>query len=144
MSDLSIGQVAQHFGIRTSAVRYYESEGLIPKAGRRGGRRFYDARILDNLVFIRFALRAGFRIGEIRTMVRGLSGASRPGERWRAVADHKLDELDRKIDELQAKKRLLSQLVKCECPSLAHFAMTQRKSRPGDAADPGHQRTEQS
>ena len=34
----------------------------------------------------------------------------------------------RKIDELQAKKRLLQQLVKCECPSLAHFAMTQRKS----------------
>jgi MerR family redox-sensitive transcriptional activator SoxR len=128
VSDLSIGQVAQRFGVRTSAIRYYESEGLIPKAMRRAGRRFYEAGIFDHLIFIRFALRAGFHIGEIRTMVRGLSSATKPGERWRAVADKKLEELDRQMAELQAKKRLLQQLVKCHCPDLAHFARMQRKA----------------
>ena len=129
MGDLSIGQVARRFGLRTSAIRYYESEGLIPKAARRAGRRFYGASTLDHLVFIRFALRAGFHIGEIKTMVRGLSSASKPGERWRAVADKKLAELDHQIEELGAKKKLLAQLVKCQCPDLAHFATMMLKAK---------------
>jgi MerR family redox-sensitive transcriptional activator SoxR len=128
VGDLSIGQVAQRFGVRTSAIRYYESEGLIPKAARRAGRRFYEAGTLDHLVFIRFALRAGFHIGEIKTMVRGLSSSTKPGDRWRAVADKKLAELNRQIDELRAKKKLLEQLVKCQCPDLAHFARMMLKA----------------
>ncbi|HLF22906.1 MAG TPA: MerR family transcriptional regulator, partial [Burkholderiales bacterium] len=104
MNELSIGQVAKRFGIRASAIRYYESEGLIPKAERRGGRRYYNAWIIDHLVFVRFALRAGFRIGEIRPLVRGLSPSTPPGERWRSVAGGKLDELDHQIDLLQSKK----------------------------------------
>ena len=128
MSELSIGQVAKSLGIRASAIRYYESEKLIPKAERRGGRRYYDAWIIDHLVFVRFALRAGFHVGEIRPLVRGLSPSTPPGERWRSVASGKLDELDRQIDQLLSKKRLLQQLVKCQCPNLAHFVSTQRKS----------------
>src|SRR5262245_7921784 len=86
MTTLSIGQVASRASVRASAIRYYESEGLLPKPARKGGRRVYDASVLDHLLFVRLALQAGFRIGEIKPMVRGLSPSVRPGERWRAVA----------------------------------------------------------
>ena len=128
MSDLSIGEVARRAGVRTSTIRYYECEGLIPKASRRSGRRIYDDGVLDHLVFVRLALRSGFRIAEMRTVVAGLTRATPPGERWRAVAGSKLDDLNRQIEALQSKKKLLEQLVKCRCPSLTHFAMTLRRS----------------
>jgi MerR family redox-sensitive transcriptional activator SoxR len=120
--ELSIGDVAQRLGVNTSAIRYYESVGLLPRAVRCGGHRVYDDGILAHLAFIRSAQRSGFRIGEIRTMVTGLTSASRPGERWRAAADRKLAELDQRIAELEAKKRMLQRLVKCQCPSLVHYA----------------------
>jgi MerR family redox-sensitive transcriptional activator SoxR len=130
VSELSIGQIASHAGLRTSAIRYYEREGLIPKAGRRSGRRIYDASVLDHLLFVRLALRSGFRVGEVKSMVKGLTTASKPGDRWRAAATTKLGELDREIESLQVKKRLLQNLVACQCPSLAHFARSQM-AQPG-------------
>ncbi len=127
MGDLLIGGVAQRFGIKPSAVRYYESVGLLPEPARRSGRRVYDNDVLDHLTFIRFAQRAGFGISEIKALVSGLTSRSKPGDRWRAVADEKLVEIDRKIDELKSKKRVLRSLVKCQCPSLAHFAADVRR-----------------
>ena len=39
MAALLIGEVAHRFGIKPSAIRYYESVGLLPEPVRRGGRR---------------------------------------------------------------------------------------------------------
>ena len=39
MVDMSIGEVARKMGLRSSAIRYYEKLGLIPKAARLSGRR---------------------------------------------------------------------------------------------------------
>lgn len=129
MTTLSIGQVASRTSVRASAIRYYESEGLLPKPARKGGRRIYDAGVLDHLLFVRLALRAGFRIGEIKPMVRGLSPSAPPGDRWRAVASKKLAEIEREIERLQSRKRLLENLATCQCPSLSHFARTLRERR---------------
>ena len=62
MKKLSIGQVAERAGIASSAIRYYESEGLLPRAGRRNGRRIYDEGIIDRITLIELAKRAGFRV----------------------------------------------------------------------------------
>lgn len=122
MTDISIGQIARRAGVRTSTIRYYESEGLIPAPARRSGQRKYDTDILPHLLFVRTALRSGFTISEIKPLVKGLTPAAKPGDRWRAVAGRKLGDLDRQIETLQAKKRLLQNLVKCECASLSDFA----------------------
>src|SRR5262245_53425547 len=122
MRGLSIGEVARDLGLRTSTIRYYEAEGLIPRAARRAGRRVYDSDIGGHLLFVRLALRSGFRISEIRPLVKDLTMASKPGDRWRSVARQKLTELDREIAALQSKKRLLESLAKCQCASLADFS----------------------
>jgi MerR family redox-sensitive transcriptional activator SoxR len=127
---LSIGQIARQTGLRSSAIRYYEAEGLIPKAARRAGRRVYDISIRDHLLFVQLATEAGFRISEIKLLVKGMTTESRPGERWRSVANGKLAELEREIAVLQAKKRLLEALASCQCASLAHFARSRSAGKP--------------
>ena len=52
VKKVSIGEVAQRAGIQTSAIRYYESEGLLPAPERLNGRRKYDATVLQRLALI--------------------------------------------------------------------------------------------
>jgi MerR family redox-sensitive transcriptional activator SoxR len=68
---MSIGEVAKRAGVAASALRYYEREGLIPKADRRGGKRVYGADILDRLALIGVAKGAGFTVAEIQTLLSG-------------------------------------------------------------------------
>ena len=118
MEDLRIGEVAQHAGLRTSAIRYYESEGLLPNAARRNGRRVYDASVLRRLGLIQLAQSAGFSIAEIRTLLHGFSRRTPASKRWRSLARRKSEELDAIIERTQAMKRVLKNLLRCECPTL--------------------------
>lgn len=126
---LTIGQVAKSMKMHTSTIRYYEQEGLIPEAQRESGKRIYNESIFDHLTFVYFARRAGFGIAEIRSLVDGLTSNSRPGERWRSVADEKLAEIDQKISELEAMKMQLKALTTCQCSSLSKFVRDVREPR---------------
>ncbi len=74
MAGMSIGEVARKMGLRSSAIRYYERLGLIPKAPRVSGRRRYDERVLERLAMVRFAKHVGFSIAEIKVLLRGVDG----------------------------------------------------------------------
>ncbi|GHO65486.1 hypothetical protein KSC_043780 [Ktedonobacter sp. SOSP1-52] len=77
MEKLRAGQ-----GIRTSALRYYESMGLLPAPRRAsGGHRHYDASILELLAILRMAQQAGFTIAEMHLLVAGFD-ASTPASEW--------------------------------------------------------------
>ena len=115
---LSIGEVAERAGIAASAIRYYEREGLLPRAGRRGGKRVYDEAILDRLALIGVAKGAGFTVAEIQTLLRGFARRTPPGARWRALAERKLEELDARLAEVERMKRVLETVTRCECPTL--------------------------
>ena len=117
MALLSIGQVAARTGLAPSALRYYESEGLIPKAARRNGRRIYDEKILERLALIDLVKSAGFTIAETRALLNGFARKTPPGKRWRALAGQKLAELDERIAEAERMKALLAQIMRCECPT---------------------------
>ena len=117
MQKLSIGIIAKRAGIKASAIRYYESEGLLPKAGRQAGRRVYDDSILDQLRFIDLSKRSGFSVAEIRKLVGGSARSEPPGVRWRALAEKKMEDLDRRIEEARSMKRLLDVVTECECPT---------------------------
>jgi DNA-binding transcriptional MerR regulator len=86
MRGMSIGEVARKMGLRSSAIRYYEKLGLIPKAPRLSGRRRYDERVLERLAMVRFAKHVGFSIAEIKVLLRGVDGRP-PPERWRKPND---------------------------------------------------------
>ena len=119
MALLSIGEVARRAGIATSAIRYYESEALLPNPERRSGRRVYEESVLERLRVIDLAKRSGFSIAEIRHLLGGFSTDTPPGERWRAMASSKLHELEERIAEAERMRALLEVVVHCECPSFS-------------------------
>ena len=126
MAEWSIGEVAERAGIAASAIRFYESEALIPRARRRNGRRVYEPSILDRLALIELAKAAGFRIAEIKQLLGAFRSKTPPGERWRTLARGKRVELERRIAEAEQMKSVLETLMACECPTLDDCARGMR------------------
>lgn len=112
-----IGEVAQRAGIASSAIRYYEKEGLILKAERQGNARVYDEDIFDRLALIELAKKAGFTIAETRELVRGISRRTSPGPRLQAMATKKLTEVEERIAEAEQMRSVLQKMMNCECPT---------------------------
>lgn len=69
-SGLGIGKFAALAGVKPSAVRYYEAEGLLPRPARQAGKRVYGLDDLPRIKMIRAARRFGFSISELRRLAR--------------------------------------------------------------------------
>jgi MerR family redox-sensitive transcriptional activator SoxR len=121
-SLLTIGEVARCAGIRASAIRYYEEAGLLPEPERIGGKRRYDEGVLRRLDLIRGAKRAGFTLGEIRSLLYGFPAGTGAAERWRTLATEKLGEVDEAIAQLRTARDLLWEALRCQCGSLGECA----------------------
>ncbi len=118
MEELSIGEVARRAGLQSSAIRYYESVGVLPKPERLNGRRRYDTSVLQRLAAIQVAQQAGFTIAEMRILFHGFAEGTPPSTRWQALAHKKLAEVDALISRAQGMKRLLEKGLRCGCLSL--------------------------
>ncbi len=118
MEELTIGELAQRVGVRTSALRYYESVGLLAPARRVSGQRRYSADALERLAVVQLAQQAGFSVAEIQTLLYGFAPDTAPGERWRPLAERKLAEVGALIERAQAMQRLLANLLDCGCGTL--------------------------
>lgn len=111
---ISITEVGEATGLRSSALRYYESEGVIKPSGRAGGRRVYDPAVLQRLAVVALLQEVGFTIREISELVK------RPGrrQRWRSLAEDKLEEIDTHLARVTAARELLKSALDCGCSSL--------------------------
>ena len=107
---MTIGEVAEMAGVSTSAIRYYESAGILPKPPRRSGIRDYDASIVERLAVIRFFRAGGMSIESIAAMF----AQDRYLDRH-AVVEQRIAELDEFIREARAMKRRLRALLACRC-----------------------------
>jgi MerR family transcriptional regulator, redox-sensitive transcriptional activator SoxR len=117
--ELFIGEVARRAGIRPSAIRYYESIGLLPEPERISGRRRYPAEIVRTLSIIGAAQRAGLTLDDIRELL-GSSGANGAvSERLRTIAGRKLPEIDALIERARLVRGWLEAAAHCRCPTLA-------------------------
>lgn len=143
MPGLLIGEVAKQMGLRTSAIRYYESEGLLPKPDRRSGQRIYDASILDRLSLIELAKAAGFSIADIRQLFQAVSRKTPPGPRWRALAARKAEELEETITRAQRMKQVLAMVMKCECPTFQDCAQASRCEDSKQSGQGSHKESRQ-
>jgi MerR family redox-sensitive transcriptional activator SoxR len=104
-------------GLRSSAIRYYERLGLIPKAPRVSGRRRYDDRVLERLAMVRFAQHVGFSIAEIKVLLGGVPGRP-PTERWRKLAAEKVAQVDQFVARARSIREMLSETLDHQCPKL--------------------------
>jgi MerR family transcriptional regulator, redox-sensitive transcriptional activator SoxR len=120
-APLSIGDVAAATGLRTSAIRYYEDVGILPKPDRVSGKRRYNSDTVDRLLMIRFCSRLGMRLADIRRLLATPRG-SRAKELWRRLVDGKLDEIGGLIAAARGVERILRESRDCDCVTLASCA----------------------
>lgn len=115
METVGIGELARRTGLRPSAIRYYESVGLLAPPRNGGGWRRYDEGAVEHLKAIKMARDLGFSIEDIQTLLNGFSPDTPPPERWRKLAAEKLPQLDLLIRQASAMKRLLEHGLNCGC-----------------------------
>ena len=131
MAEMSIGEVARKMGLRSSAIRYYERLGVIPKAPRVSGRRRYDERVLERLAMVRFAKHVGFTVAEIKVLLAGVEGRP-PTERWRKLAAEKVAQVDAFVAQARMIRKMLSETLDFQCPKLVERG----RALPSETARP--------
>ena len=133
MGSLTIGEVARRAGVKATAIRYWEREGVLPPPRRVGGQRRYDEAVLARLAVVRLAQEVGFSVAEVRALVAGFAERGVAPERWRELAERKLAEADALIARAEGMKRVLQASLRCGCVTLDVCALV---LRPCTAAPP--------
>lgn len=111
---LTIGELADRANLRTSALRYYEAEGLLAPAERISGHRRYDESAVERLAVIGFCQALGFTLAEIKLLMSEPRGA-RQKVHWRHLVDAKLSELDQAAARVRSMKKILKASRDCDC-----------------------------
>ena len=127
---MNIGQAAAASGVPAKTIRYYESIGLIPAAGRTAsGYRDYDRKEVETLRFIQRARSLGFSVKEVSELLALWRDRSRASAEVKRVALGHVAEIERKIAELQGMRHTLLDLTsRCygddrpDCPILEELA----------------------
>jgi MerR family redox-sensitive transcriptional activator SoxR len=116
---LSIGAVSDRTGVSTSALRFYEAEGLVHPARSAGGQRRYHRDVIRRVSFIRIAQEVGLTLGEIREALASLPEHRTPTQRdWHRLATSWGPRLDAQIAMLQRLRDRLVGCIGCGCLSL--------------------------
>jgi MerR family redox-sensitive transcriptional activator SoxR len=121
-SELTIGEVARRAGVSPSAIRYYESVGLVEPDRRSGGRRLYGELAVERLALIAFAKDAGFTLDEIRQLIAGFPEATPVGARWTELATAKLAELEAESQRIEIMRGALQRIMRCRCDDVDQCA----------------------
>lgn len=131
MKTFSIGELARRTGVRTSAIRYYEDAGVLPKPARSSGRRRYDAEAVRLIEVLKFAQQTGFTLEEIKTLFHGFRSGHQLNARWQVLARKKIEELDAQVRRIQGMRRTLELGLKCGCIRIEDCAVSSTGSIPG-------------
>lgn len=118
MAYLGIGEVARRSGLRPSAIRYYESLGILPEPERVNGRRRYAPDVLHLLNAIGIAKQAGLSMAELQRLFEGVRNREAPSVFWQQFAVQKLQEVDALIERAHTMKALLEEGLRCGCLGL--------------------------
>lgn len=124
LRSFSVGEIAARAGVATSALRFYEANGLIRSDRTDAGHRRYHADVLRRVGFIKVAQRVGLSLDEIRTALDSLPNGRTPNRRdWGRLAASWQPILDERIALLEAMKEKLDGCIGCGCLSLDTCAL---------------------
>jgi MerR family redox-sensitive transcriptional activator SoxR len=124
MELLTIGELGARSGLAPSALRFYESQGLLPAERSAGRQRRYPRSALRRLAFIRSAQRVGLSLDEVREALAGLPDTRTPTVAdWRRLSAGWQRRLDERIAELELLRDSLTSCIGCGCLSLRRCAL---------------------
>jgi len=128
---LPIGEVAARSGVASSALRFYEEQGLIHAVRSDGGQRRFHREMLRRIAFIRVAQRVGLSLADIRTALATLPEHRTPtAADWERLSRSWLDRLTEQIDMMVRLRDELTSCIGCGCLSFKVCKLY----NPGDAA----------
>lgn len=109
---MRIGELASRSGLSTRTLRFYEEAGLLPPPPRTpGGYRDYPDTAVARLAFIGESQRAGLTLAEIRSVLALRDDGHAPCAHVAALIHEHLDDIDRRMAELAATRRVLHTLA---------------------------------
>jgi len=128
---LSIGDLARRTGLSVSAIRFYESRGLVAAARTGGNQRRFPRSDIRRLSFALIAQRLGLTLSEIEAELATLPVGRNPSRAdWSRISRRIRGRLDERIALLEQLRDKLDGCIGCGCLSLDRCALY----NPGDRA----------
>lgn len=123
---MRIGQLADRCGVTSTAIRYYESIGVLVEPVRTAsGYREYSEDAIERLRFVRDAQAAGLTLDEVQSILRLKDAGARSCDHTVALLERHIGDIDRQIERLAVARRDLEEL-----------AERARQLDPGACTDP--------
>jgi Cu(I)-responsive transcriptional regulator len=126
---MNISTTASMTGLPVKTIRYYEEIGLVVPDRSPNGYRRYDADHVHRLAFVQRARGLGFGIDECRGLLSLYDDKQRASADVKRIAEEKIEEIDRKLAELNTMRATLTHLAhnchgddRPDCPILDDLA----------------------
>ena len=127
---LTIGQISARTGLATSAIRYYDSQGLIAAHRDNAGQRRFRRADIRRLSFVVAAQTFGLSLSEIKTELRKLPvDKILSADDWEKISVRMRARLDTRIADLERLRDKLDGCIGCGCLSMDQCTLF----NPGDA-----------
>ena len=138
--NLTIGDLAARTGLAVSAIRFYETHGIVQPLRNRGGHRRYGRADLRRLSFAMAAQRLGLPLAVIAAHLAALPAHRAPDRAdWTRIATGFRTEIAARIAALTRLSDLLDGCIGCGCLSLDRCALYNPDDRAA-AEGPGPRR----
>ncbi|BCB76158.1 redox-sensitive transcriptional activator SoxR [Phytohabitans flavus] len=129
-AELTVGQLAERSGVSTSALRFYERQGLIHSRRTAGGQRRYDRTTLRRVAFIRASQSVGIPLALIGEVLGFLPEGTPPTKAfWVRASQCWSDALNERIAKMERMRDRFTACIGCGCLSLEECALV----NPDDA-----------
>lgn len=114
---IKISELAAQTGLSSHTIRFYEKHGLISASERSAaGYRYYNDADVRRAEFVRTARNIGFSLEDIGQLLSiRLDKQSHSCQEVTDITQHKLDEVNGKIAELQFMQQTLERLLESCC-----------------------------
>lgn len=137
--ELTIGELAARSGVAPSALRFYETRGVITARRTSGNQRRYERATLRRVALIQAGRAAGIPLERIRAALETLPTNRTPTRRdWERLSSDWRDDLDRRIDTLHSIRDRLTTCIGCGCLSIDRCALLNPDDEAGHMGPGAH------
>ena len=131
--EISIGTLSRRTGLAVSAIRYYETLGLVRPGRNMGGQRRFQRSDIRRLSFVMITQKLGFPLARIGALLAGLPESRAPNARdWARMSVHFRKDIDARIAELESLRDKLDGCIGCGGLSLKKCALYNREDTARD------------
>jgi MerR family transcriptional regulator, redox-sensitive transcriptional activator SoxR len=143
--DLTIGELSARSGAAPSALRFYETQGLISAHRTSGNQRRYERAILRRIALIQAGRATGIPLERIRAALGTLPSHRTPTRSdWERLSRGWRDDLDHRISTLQAIRNRLTTCIGCGCLSIDRCTLLNPNDEAGTLGPGTHYLTRDS